>query len=130
MGNYTDITVDRDIEDFLQRTNHLHDGYVISTTYKNDGIEMTNGGYDFYFDKSRLVLQVLVTSLEDTIVEMIFDNVYEWQLCGGDIPILDSYMHFDTNGAIVFTDEEDDEFEYLGSVRVVAGKMSWRIIEF
>ena len=130
MTEYVQISTDRDIEIFLERTNHLHDGYVISTSYKNNGIEMIDGGYDFYFDKSRLILQILITSLEDVIVEMVFDSVYEWQLCGGELPILDSYMHFDTNGSIVFTDEKDDGFEYLGSIRIVAGRMSWRIIEF
>ena len=130
MENYIQIVSEEDMELFLKRTNHLHDGYVISTTYKNDGIEMTDEGYDFFYDKSRLTIQVLVTSLEDTIVEIIFDNVYEWQISGGSLPILDSYMYFDAADSIVFTDEEETEFEHLGSIRVVAGKMSWRVIEF
>ena len=129
MEDYMLISGEEDIELFLEKTNRLHDGYVISTSYKNDGIEMTSGGYDFYFDKSHLTLQILVTSLEDTIVELVFDGVYEWQLCGGEREILDSYLGFDVNGAIIWTDEEYDGFEPCGDIYVSAAKMRWRIIE-
>jgi hypothetical protein len=39
-------------------------------------------------------------------------------------------MYFDAADSIIFTDEEDTEIEYLGNIRVVAGEMNWRIIEF
>ena len=129
MENYMQISGEEDIRLFLERTNHLHDGYVISTSYKNDGIEMDDVGYDFYFDRSHLTLQILVTSLQDTIVELVFDGVYEWKLYGGGVEILDSYITFDANGAIVWSDEEYNGLEYIGDLRVVASKMRWRIIE-
>ena len=129
MEDYMLISGEEDIELFLEKTNHLHDGYVISTSYKNDGVEMTEGGYDFYFDKSHLTLQILVTSLQDTIVELVFDRVYEWRLCGGEREILDSYISFDVNGGVIFTDEEYDGLEPCGDIFVSAAKMSWRIIE-
>ena len=53
----------KDIKIFLEETNSLHDGYVVKVRYNNDGISKIEGGHYFEPSKTKLVLQILVTSI-------------------------------------------------------------------
>jgi hypothetical protein len=126
MAEHLKIENRTDAELFLARVNGLHDGHIISAEYKNDGIEIVKGGYEFHPEKTELKLSVLVTSIGDTIVEMIFDEVSEWRIQSGYCDdILDSHISFDINGFVIWS---DDQSEY-SDIRVVAKNMRWRIIE-
>ena len=129
MTEYREIKTEADAEAFIKETNGLHDGYVIDLQYKNDGIEIVDGGYDFYTDRSELRMKVLVTSIMDTIVEMIFSGVDEWRVCSGTQDILDSYISFPSDETIIWADSDSDYEEYA-PCRVMARSMRWRKIEF
>lgn len=69
-----------DINNFLDKTNSLHDGYVVGVKYINSGISKTERGHFFEPEKTKLVLQILVTSIWDAVVEIEFDGLFEWQI--------------------------------------------------
>lgn len=126
MVEYLKIENSCDAELFLERVNGLHDGHIISAEYKNDGIEIVKDGYEFHPEKTELKISVLVTSIGDTIVEMIFDGVSEWRIQSGYCDdIMDSYISFDINGFVIWSDDESE----CGDIRVVAKNMRWRSID-
>ena len=61
------IKSNEDIQFFLEKTNSLHDGYIIGVQYTNDAV--TNVDKNGYFtpEATKLVIQILVTSIFTTI---------------------------------------------------------------
>ncbi len=43
-------------------------------------ITISNYGYSFHSEQTELIIQVLVTSIFDSIVEIKFENLLEWQI--------------------------------------------------
>ena len=74
---FTEIRTNQDIQDFLEKCNCLHDGYIIDVYYINQGISKIENGHYFEPDKTKLILQILVTSICDTIIEIEFENLLE-----------------------------------------------------
>ena len=69
---FNEIKTEKDIQEFMDKTNQLHDGYITSVTYANNGIRKTEDGHSFFPWMTTLTLRVLVTSLWDATVEIEF----------------------------------------------------------
>ena len=120
----------KDINIFLEETNSLHDGYVVNVRYNNDGISKIEGGHYFEPSKTKLVLQILVTSIWDAVVEIEFENLSEWQIKDNHSDILDVSVFFNEENLIVWMDDIYTSAEDMkkGSY-VIAESMKWRIIK-
>ena len=120
----------KDINIFLEETNSLHDGYVVNVRYNNDGISKIEGGHYFEPSKTKLVLQILVTSIWDAVVEIEFENLLEWQIKDNQSDIFDVSVFFNENNLIVWMDDIYISAEEMkkGSY-VIAESMKWRIIK-
>ena len=122
------IKTKKDIENFLDKTNALHDGYIISVQYVNGGITKLDHGHHFNPEQTKLTIQVLVTSIYDTIVELEFENLLEWQIRDNQWDITDSSIIFDENDLIIWLDDVYTTAKEMkkGSY-VIAKTMQWRI---
>ena len=124
------IKSSEDIQAFLEKTNSLHDGYIIHVAYSNHGISRIEGGHCFDPEQTKLTLQILVTSIWDTIVEIEFENLLEWQIKDNQWDITDTTVLFDKQHRIVWSDDAYISMDELkeGSY-AIAGSMKWRIVE-
>ena len=122
------IKTKKDVENFLDKTNALHDGYIIGVQYTNGGITKLEYGHHFNPEQTKLIIQVLVTSIFDAIVEIEFENLLEWQIRDNQWDITDSSIIFDENGLIIWLDDVYTTAEEIkkGSY-VIAKTMQWRI---
>ena len=118
----------KDINNFLEETNSLHDGYVVEVRYNNDGISKIEGGHYFEPSKTKLVLQILVTSICDAVVEIEFENLLEWQIKDDHADILGVSVFVNEENLIVWMDDIYTSAEDMkkGSY-VIAESMKWRI---
>ncbi len=127
---FNEIKTEKDIGEFLEKTNELHDGHIISVTYTNNGIEKTENGYSYSPWKTTLTLRILVTSLWDTTVEIQFDGLHEWQIYDNFSGILATTLSFDDQGHIIWSDDAWQNREELKRCSfAVAASMKWRIAE-
>ena len=122
------IKTKKDVENFLNKTNALHDGHIIGVQYTNGGITKLEYGHHFNPEQTKLIIQVLVTSIFDAIVEIEFENLLEWQIRDNQWDITDSSIIFDENGSIIWLDDVYTTAEEMkkGSY-VIAKTMQWRI---
>ena len=129
---FNEIKTEKDIQNFIDKTNSLHDGYIIGVQYIND--VMTNVDENGYFnnpDATKLILKILVTSIWNTVVEIEFENLWEWQLLNDTYfsVILDTSISFNDKGYIIWADdvwENRDDLE--GCSYAIAKSMKWRIV--
>ena len=127
---FKEIKTDKDIRDFLEKTNQLHDGYVISVIYTNNGIKKTEGGHSFSPWMTTLSLRILVTSIWDATVEIEFEGLYEWQIKDNFSDIFATTLTFDDQGHIIWAGDVWQNTEELKKCSyVVAAYMKWRIVE-
>ena len=130
---FNEIKTEKDMQNFIDKTNSLHDGYIIGVQYIND--VMTNVDENGYFnnpDATKLILKILVTSIWNTVVEIEFENLWEWQLLNDTYfsVILDTSISFNDKGYIIWADdvwENRDDLE--GCSYAIAKSMKWRIVE-
>ena len=125
------IHTPEDIQTFLEATNELHDGYIVSVQYTHSGIsKIESGHYYFEPDKTKLTLRILVTSIWDATVEIEFEGLFAWQIRNDerdDILATTLCLHGDT---IVWTDDPyTDAQDMKKSSYVIASSMKWRFIE-
>ena len=127
---FNEIKSNDDIQLFLEKTNSLHDGYIIGVNYYNCGITQTEDGYTFNPEQTKLVLQILVTSICDVVVEIVFENLLEWQVKDNQWDITDTSVIFNEQNWIIWSDDffADMETTKKGTY-VIAKSMKWRIIE-
>ena len=119
-----------DINNFLDKTNSLHDGYILGVTYTNDGISKIEDDHYFEPEKRRLILRILVTSICDTVVEMEFENPLEWQIKGHPWEITDISVFFNQQNLLVWMDDIYTSAEEMEkSSYIIAESMKWRIVE-
>lgn len=119
-----------DIEEFIHKTNDLHDGYVIGVQYANKGITAVPHGHQFDFRKTRLTIQILVTSINDTVVELEFEDLREWQVRDNQWDMVTTTVLFDEKGWIIWTNDQFVNMEELkNSSYAIARSMKWRIVE-
>lgn len=120
-----------DINNFLDKTNLLHDGYVVGVKYINSGISKTERGHFFEPEKAKLILQILVTSIWDAVVEIEFDGLFEWQIKDNQFSdIINTSVFFNSENRIVWLDDIYTGTEAMKKKSyVIARSMKWRIIE-
>ena len=122
----------RDIRNFLDKTNSLHDGYIIGVQYVNEAITKTDsGGHFIEPDNTKLILRILVTSMDDMVVEMEFEALSEWQIKDKvyQKEITDTEVFF-MDGMVAWADDfYDDPLEFREGSYVIAKSMKWRIVE-
>ena len=129
MDNYFSIKNLADIDTFIEKTNALHDGYIIAVEFQNKGIKPTKCGHKFDWTLRRLKIRVLITSIQDAVLEMVFENVLEWRITEALYDILEVGVGFDDKGFIIWTDDaESMENVKETDSYVIAEKMRWRIL--
>ena len=127
---YNSIKSNEDIQYFLKNVNSLHDGYIIEVQYVNNGISKIEHGHSFNPGQTKLVVKILVTSIGDTVVELEFENLFEWQVKDNQWDMTDTTVMFDDHNRIVWSDDVYINMEEVkkGSY-AIAKSMRWRITE-
>lgn len=126
---FQSILTNKDIEYFLKKTNSLHDSYLIGVQYIHNG--HTSGKPHCIDTKlSELRVRYMVTSIQDTIVEIVFSSVIEWQIKDHSFDITDTAISVAENGNLIWADDCSTSLEVRenGSY-VIAEKMKWRLID-
>lgn len=127
---YNEIKTIKDIEFFLDKTNSLHDGYIINVNYANNSISIDGDTYYFNPEQTKLTLQILVTSICDTIIEIEFEYLKEWQIKDNQWEITDTTVFLDKDNWILWSDDVYvNQDELKNSSYVIAKAMKWRVIE-
>lgn len=123
------ISTNKDIEIFLDKTNGLHDSYLISVQYIHNG--HTSGNPHLINPKlSELRVRYMVTSIQDVIVELVFSSLIEWQIKDNSFDITDAAISIAENGNVIWADDCSTEVEIRESGSyVIAEKMNWRFVE-
>ena len=130
---FNEIKTEKDIQDFIDKTNSLHDGYIIGVQYTNDvHANVDENGYFKNPDARKLILRILVTSIWDTVVEIEFESLWKWQVLNDtyfDV-ILDTSVSFNDKGYIVWADDVwTDQNDLDDCSFAIAKSMKWRIVE-
>lgn len=127
---FRSIKSTKDIQTFLNETNSLHDGHIIGVQYVNNGISKTEYGYYYNSEQTKLIIQILVTSISDVIVEIVFENLLQWQIKDNQWDITDTSVIFDAENWIMWSDDVYINMDELkkGSY-AIAKSMKWRIVE-
>ncbi|MBO5223675.1 MAG: hypothetical protein J6C23_04095 [Clostridia bacterium] len=127
---FNSIKNQKDIKIFLDKTNSLHDGYVVGVQYINNGISSIGDGYSFNPKQTKLILRILVTSICDALVEIEFENLLEWQIKDNQCDIVDTSVIINEQGWIVWVDDTYiNEEEMKKSSYAIAKSMKWRVVE-
>ncbi len=133
MNEYREIKTAADAKSFYEAVNSLHDGEILSVQYAHNGFERKPDGLWCDPTKTQLCLTVLVTSIWDSVVELVFEGVEEWQMRGssyGPDDIFCILVEFDPNGSVVWTTGYSTEPEIMKENRyVIARSLKWRFIE-
>lgn len=127
---YYMINSKEDIEQFLKETNWLHDGYIIHVSYSHNGITKLEHGHYFEPEKTKLTIQILVTSIWDAVVEIEFDCLKEWQIRDHQWDIGETSVFIDEKQRVVWSDQTGTNEETIkkGSY-AIAETMKWRIVK-
>ena len=130
---FNEIKTEKDIQNFIDKTNSLHDGYIIGLQYTNDvHTNVDENGYFTNLDATKLILRILVTSIWDTVVEIEFESLWKWQVLNNTYfdEILDTSVSFNDKGYIVWADDVwTDQNDLEGCSFAIAKSMKWRIVE-
>ena len=103
---FNEIKTEKDIQNFIDKTNSLHDGYIVGVQYTND--VLTNVDENGYFtnpDATKLMIRILVTSIFNTLVEIEFDAIREWQIKDNQWDMTDTTVMFDDHNWIIWSDD-------------------------
>ena len=126
--DYHIISTDKDVAEFLTEVNGLHDGYIVSVDYQHQGYTWGN---PMYIDpeKTRLVLRVMVTSIYNTLIEIVFEGIKDFQIKDVEYELLDSSISFSKDGFITWCGDLSTEPDSLrDSNYVIASMMKWRTV--
>ena len=94
--------------------------------------ELIENGFFTNPDATKLILRILVTSIWNTVVEIEFEGLWEWQILNDTYfyEILDTSVSFNDKGYIVWADDVWNNREELeGCSFAIAKSMKWRIVE-
>ena len=120
-----------DILHFLEKTNSLHDGYIIGVEYTNEAItNVDENGYFINPYAKKVVLRILVTSICDTVVEIQFNGTLEWQIKEDNTGMTSTSVILNDKNLVVWSDDTFIGMDELknGSY-VIANSMEWRIVK-
>ncbi|MBE6815213.1 MAG: hypothetical protein E7522_07180 [Ruminococcaceae bacterium] len=130
MSEFISVKNKKDIKKFLEETNNLHDSYIISVQYTNNGIDIIDGGYSFSKDLTELKIVFLVTSVYDKKVEVVFNNIREYQIVDKQFDITDTSISFSDDGFVIWVSDYSTEPEIRdGNSYVIAENMKWKMID-
>ena len=127
---YNSIKSKEDVQHFYEKTNSLHDGYIIGVQYEHNGILTSEHGHSFDSEQTKLVLKILVTSIGDAVVELEFNGLCEWQIKDNQWDMTDISVIFDEHNRIIWSDDVYINMEEVkkGSY-AIAKSMRWRMEE-
>lgn len=129
---YTPILTPEDAKVFVEAVNHLHDGEITAINYRFDGItKLPEGGHMYAPDMTEMRITVLVTSIWDSVVELVFESLDDWQLGGySGSCIYDILVDFNDRGFVIWTTGCSTDMETMREEDfVIARRMKWRFIE-
>ena len=139
---FHEIKSQKDIEEFIDKTNALHDGEIIDVRFSHTGISKDKkGGYWFDPSRTKLTLQILVTSLWDAVIEIEFEDLLHWQVKGSPYTfddIIETHVKIDCGLSTLSPEQDwiiwsDDTFTTMDDLKdcsyVIAKSMKWRIAE-
>lgn len=119
----------RDVKKYLEQVNSLHDGYLLSAQFENHGVVPGN---PLLIDSSKTVLKLryLITILNNTVVELKFEGLREWQIQNDQFwETVDSAVSILGDGTIIWTDSNSTEPEARSECSyVIAETMAWIIL--
>lgn len=126
--DFIPIKTAEDVDIFLKETNFCHDGYIISAEYGNDGITpFGENGHSFDFERTKVSVRILVTSLWDSVVELQFEGIIDWQIKGVQSEIFHTAVALD--GFVTWTEDLcGDPEDYKRGSYVIAKSMKWRFV--
>lgn len=124
---YHEIKSLKDVPTFLLKTNSLHDGYIISASYQHQGYTWGNP-LRIDPEKSKLVLNIVITSISNAQVELVFEGIKDLQIKEIDYELLDSSISFSDEFIVWCGDSSTDTNRLHDSNYVIAKRMKWRII--
>ena len=125
---YHTINSQSDIDLFLDRTNGLHDAYLIGVDYVHNGHTCGNPHY-IDPDMAELRLRWLVTSIYDKTVELVFTAPLEWQIKEWGYDITNTAVSLTDKGFVIWADLDSTAPEFREqSSYVIAQAMKWRFL--
>ena len=130
--DYTPILTLEDAKAFIQAVNSLHDGEITDIRYQFNGItKLPEGGHMYAPDMTEMRITVLVTSIWDSVVELVFESLDDWQLggCSGSC-IYDVLVDFNDQGFVIWTTGCSTDMAVMQEADfVIARRMKWRFVE-
>ena len=129
---YTPLLTPEDAKAFIEAVNHLHDGEITAMDYRFTGItKLPDGGHMYAPDMTELRITVLVTSIWDSVVELVFEALDDWQIGGySGSSIYDILVGFSDKDFVIWTTGCSTDMEVMREEDfVVARRMKWRFIE-
>ena len=139
---FYEIKSPKDVEEFIDKTNALHDGEIMDVRFSHTGISKDKkGGYWFDPSRTKLTLQILVTSLWDAVIEIEFEDLLHWQVKGSLYTfddIIETHVKIDSGLSTLSPEQDwiiwsDDTFTTMEDLKdcsyVIAKSMKWRIVE-
>ena len=129
---YTPILTPEDAQVFVEAVNHLHDGEITAISYQFNGItKLPEGGHMYAPDMTEMRITVLVTSIWDSVVELVFEALDDWQLGGhSGSCIYDILVDFSDRGFVIWTTGCSTDMAVMREEDfVIARRMKWRFVE-
>ena len=129
---YTSILTPEDAKAFIQAVNSLHDGEITAINYQFNGItKLPEGGHMYEPDETELKITVLVTSIWDSVVELVFESLDDWQLGGhSGSCIYDILVDFSDRGFVIWTTGCSTDMAVMREADfVISRRMKWRFVE-
>ena len=128
---YTPILTPEDAKAFIEAVNHLHDGEITAINYRFDGItKLPEGGHMHAPDMTEMRITVLVTSIWDSVVELVFEALDDWQLKSNQMGIYGTLVEWGDQGRVIWTTAHSTDVKYIQeSNYVISRHMKWRFIE-
>ncbi len=128
---YTSILTPGDAKAFIEAVNDLHDGEITAIDYRFTGITaLPEGGHMYAPDRTELRITVLVTSIWDSVVELVFEALADWQLKGKQSEIYGVMMDVGDQGSVIWTTAHSTDTQFMREESyVIARRMKWRFIE-
>ena len=130
--DYTPILTPEDAKAFIQAVNSLHDGEITDIRYQFNGItKLPEGGHMYAPDMTEMRITVLVTSIWDSVVELVFEALDDWQLGGySGSCIYDVLVDFNDQGFVIWTTGCSTDMAVMQEADfVIARCMKWRFVE-
>ena len=134
--DYTPILTPEDAKAFIKAVNDLHDGEITDIRYRFNGItKLPEGGHMYEPDKTELHITVLVTSIWDSVVELVFEALDDWQIGGCSRSGIGNDVYgilvdFSDEGFVIWTTGCSTDMAVMREEDfVVARRMKWRFIE-